>query len=184
MKLVLLDRDGVINADSDDFIKSVDELQILPGSLAAITALTLAGYRVVIVSNQSGLARGLLDADDLSDIHARLAREVIEHGGHIDAFFFCPHGPEEGCKCRKPGTGLLRDVAKRLNVSLESAVFVGDSQRDLEAARTAGAIPILVRTGNGQETEARLDDNEDVAIYDDLASFVAEFLSTRATQTA
>ncbi len=179
MKLVVLDRDGVINADSPAFIKGPEEFQALPGSLGAIAALSQADYRVVVASNQSGLARGLLDPGALNAIHARLAREAAEQGGLIDAFFFCPHGPGEDCECRKPRTGLLREIATRLRQSLEGVPVVGDSLRDIEAARDCGARPVLVLTGNGEATAQALTDASDISIYDDLAAFVTDLLGTR-----
>ncbi|MCC7410492.1 MAG: D-glycero-beta-D-manno-heptose 1,7-bisphosphate 7-phosphatase [Gammaproteobacteria bacterium] len=177
MKLVILDRDGVINEDSEDFVRSVDELRPIRGSLEAIASLCNAGYRVVVASNQSGLARGLFDIDALNDIHAHLNRLLAEIGGRIEAFFFCPHGPEAGCECRKPATGMLYDVAVRLRTTLAGVPIVGDSDRDLAAARTVGARPVLVRTGNGARTERECGAHDEIEVYDDLAAFARHLLS-------
>lgn len=176
MKLVVLDRDGVINEDSESFVRSSQDLRIIPGSLEAIARLTTADYRVVVASNQSGLARGLFDIDDLNAIHAHLNRALAEIGGHIDAFFFCPHAPEHGCRCRKPQPGMLQDVAARLRTQLAGVPVVGDSARDLDAARAAGAHAVLVRTGNGRETERAYPHLAEVEVADDLAAFVHRLL--------
>ena len=168
MKLIILDRDGVINEDSDDYIKSPAEWRPLPGSLEAILKLKNAGYRVVVASNQSGLARGLFDYDTLFAIHDKMTRMLADIGTHLDGIFFCPHGPNEGCACRKPGTGLLDDIGKRFGRSLRNIPFVGDSVTDIEAARAAGATPVLVRTG--KPVESGHPDIQGVDVYDDLAA--------------
>jgi D-glycero-D-manno-heptose 1,7-bisphosphate phosphatase len=175
MQLVILDRDGVINEDSDAYIKSPEEWRPLPGSLEAIARLTRAHYHIVIVTNQSGIARGLFDLDALQQIHARMHREVARHGGRIDAIYYCPHGPDDECHCRKPKAGMLRDLAKRLKVDLADVPAIGDSLRDLQAAQAVNARPILVRTGKGRQTEieAGLTGCE---IYDDLAEAVEQLL--------
>ncbi|NIP72535.1 MAG: D-glycero-beta-D-manno-heptose 1,7-bisphosphate 7-phosphatase [Gammaproteobacteria bacterium] len=170
MKLVILDRDGVINEDSDDYIKSPEEWVPIPGSLEAIARLNQSGYRVVVASNQSGLARGLFDIEALNRIHDKMHRALAEAGGTLEAIFFCPHGPDEGCKCRKPEPGLLEEIAKRLRLNLSGVPAVGDTLRDLEAARAAGARPILVRTGKGTRTLAAGEGLEGVAVYADLAA--------------
>jgi len=154
MKLIILDRDGVINRDRADFVKSADEWQALPGSLAAIARLTQAGWRVVIATNQSGLARGHFDMAALNAMHQKLRRELAQAGGQIDAIFVCPHGPDDGCDCRKPRPGLFHQIARRYDVNLGGVPAVGDSLRDLQAAHTAGCQPWLVQTGNGVKTEA------------------------------
>jgi D-glycero-D-manno-heptose 1,7-bisphosphate phosphatase len=128
-KLVILDRDGVINEDSDDFIKSPDEWQPIPGSLEAITRLNQANYRVVIATNQSGLARGLFTPDDLNQIHQKMLHQLENVGGIIDAIFFCPHAPNQDCKCRKPRPGLFYDLANRLSISLTNVPVVGDLEK-------------------------------------------------------
>jgi len=179
MQLVILDRDGVINQESDDFIKSPDEWEPIPGSLEALARLHRSGVHVVVVSNQSGLARGLYDIQCLNEIHQKMDRLVHEAGGHIDAIFFCPHGPEDACECRKPMPGLFQQIATRLHVDLATTPFVGDRLSDVEAARMAGAIPILVRTGRYQENEVDADELLDVAVYADLAEYVSAYLEVK-----
>lgn len=152
MKLIILDRDGVINEDSDAFIKSPDEWIPIPGSLEAIGKLSQAGWRVVIASNQSGVARGLFSMESLGAIHTRMRQAAAEAGGRIDAIFFCPHGPQDGCACRKPLPGMLHDIARRLDIHLTGIPMVGDSLRDLQAAAAAGCTPWLVLTGKGRAT--------------------------------
>lgn len=175
--LILLDRDGVINYDRDDFIKSEDEWQALPGSLEAIARLNRHGYRVVVVSNQSGLARGLFDIDMLTRIHNKLNRHLAQFGGRIDGFFFCPHGPDDHCDCRKPKPGLYLDVARRLRVSLAGVTAVGDRLADCQAAAAAGARPVLVKTGNGQALADSGEVPEDVPVFADLAAVVDDLLA-------
>jgi len=152
VKLIVLDRDGVINQDSDAFVKSPDEWIALPGSLAAIARLSQAGYTVVVASNQSGVARGLFDMATLNAIHAKLHRELAQAGGAVDAIFLCPHGPDDGCACRKPLPGMYHDIARRYDIDLAGVPAVGDSLRDLQAAAAAGCTPWLVLTGNGAKT--------------------------------
>ncbi|MFT0533643.1 D-glycero-beta-D-manno-heptose 1,7-bisphosphate 7-phosphatase [Castellaniella hirudinis] len=152
MKLIILDRDGVINEDSDAYIKSPDEWVPIPGSLEAIGRLSQAGWRVVVASNQSGLARGLFTMETLGDIHQRMRQAASEVGGRIDAIFFCPHGPGAQCDCRKPKPGMLLDIARRLDVRLEGIPLVGDSLRDLQAGASVGCSPWLVLTGKGRKT--------------------------------
>ena len=152
MSFVILDRDGVINEDSDAFIKSPDEWIPIPGSLEAIELLTLKGFRIVVLTNQSGIARGYFNAAMLRRIHERMLSAVKARGGRIEAIFHCPHGPEDCCDCRKPATGLFRAFAQRFRIDLTGIPAVGDSFRDLEAARRAGASPILVETGKGERT--------------------------------
>ena len=153
MKLIILDRDGVINQDSDAFVKNPDEWIALPGSLAAIARLSQAGYTVAVATNQSGLARGLFDTATLNAIHAKLYREVTQAGGLVDAIFMCPHGPQDGCTCRKPLPGMYYDIARRYDANLDGVPAVGDSLRDLQAASAAGCTPWLVLTGNGAKTQ-------------------------------
>lgn len=167
-RLVILDRDGVINADSPHYIKSPDEWVALPGSLEAIARLNGAGYTVVVASNQSGLGRGLFDADSLAAIHRKMLGAIEEAGGALAGVFVCPHTPGQDCECRKPRSGLFRQIAEKFELSLEGVPAIGDSARDLEAARRVGARPILVLTGNGQET---LDAGElGVEVYKDLGA--------------
>ena len=168
MQLLILDRDGVVNKESTDFVKSPDEWQPLPGSLDAISRLTHADYRIVIATNQSGIARGLFDIATLNAVHDRMHKEVAAVGGHIEAIFFCPHGPDEGCACRKPAPGLFTDIAARLRVRLDGVPIVGDRLADLNVARTVGARPMLVRTGYGQETEASGTGLDGVEVFDNL----------------
>ncbi len=170
----MLDRDGVINEDSGDFIKSADEWEPITGSLEAIAQLTASGYRISIATNQSGLARGLFDELALADIHQKLYAAVEDCGGLIEGIFFCPHGPDEACLCRKPRTGLLTQIEQELNVSLEGQTFVGDSLTDLQAAQSFSMKAVLVRTGKGTEAETELHElsDENVEVYDSLAEFV------------
>jgi D-glycero-D-manno-heptose 1,7-bisphosphate phosphatase len=151
-RYVLLDRDGVINLDSDDFIKSPEEWIPIEGSLEAIALLNQQGYEVVVISNQSGIARGLFDEAMLTKIHDKMHRLLAEKGGEIAAIYYCPHGPESSCNCRKPKPGLLEQFALEKNVDLNSVYFIGDSLRDIQAAQAVGADPILVKTGKGQKT--------------------------------
>jgi D-glycero-D-manno-heptose 1,7-bisphosphate phosphatase len=181
MKIVILDRDGVINEDSPDFIKSTQEWKPIPGSLEAIARLTHAGYRVLVASNQSGIGRGLFDFGALFAMHDKMHRLLGELGGRIDGVFFCPHTDEDACDCRKPKSGLLRDIARRFQVDLGGVYSVGDSLRDIQAARNAGAKPVLVRSGNGLETlrdhSAEL---RGVEVYDDLLAFTTALLGQKS----
>ena len=173
MKLIILDRDGVINEDSDDYIKSPDEFIPIAGSLVAIARLKQAGFTVVVATNQSGVARRLFDIGTLNAIHEKLQRELASHGASLDGIFFCPHGPDQGCECRKPKAGLLRDIATRFQVDLHDVPSIGDSLRDVQAAREVGATPLLVKTGKGQRTlKKHAAELRDVAVYDDLARAV------------
>lgn len=146
-KLVILDRDGTINRASDEFIKSPEEWHPLPGALEAIGRLNHAGYHVVLATNQSGLGRGLFDTAALNSVHAHMMKALAAHGGRIDAVFYCPHGPDEGCHCRKPEPGLLEQIAERYGVDLQGVPYIGDSLRDMQAAAHAGCEPHLVCTG-------------------------------------
>jgi D-glycero-D-manno-heptose 1,7-bisphosphate phosphatase len=176
MKLVILDRDGTINYDSDQYIKSPAEWRPIPGSLEAIGRLTQAGYRIVVATNQSGIARGLFDTATLIAIHDTLQRAAAQTGGRVDAFFFCPHGADSTCECRKPKPGMLLEVARRFNVSLADTYAVGDTLRDVQAAAAAGARPVLVLSGRGRKTleEGMLPPG--TAVFQDLAAF-AEHLA-------
>jgi D-glycero-D-manno-heptose 1,7-bisphosphate phosphatase len=174
MKLVILDRDGTINHDSSDYIKSPAEWTPIPGSLEAIARLIQADYRVVVATNQSGIGRGLFDTRALFAIHDKLQRALGQVGGRIDAFFFCPHKADDNCHCRKPQPGMLLEVARRFNVSLEDVFMVGDSRKDLEAAAAAGARPVLVLTGNGMKTEKEGKLPRGTAVYPDLAAFARQ----------
>jgi D-glycero-D-manno-heptose 1,7-bisphosphate phosphatase len=176
MRLLLLDRDGVINFERDDYVKSPEEWQAIPGSLEAIARATRAGVRMAVITNQSGLARGLFDVATLHAIHSRMLTSIQEAGGQIEAIFFCPHAPEEGCECRKPAPGLLQLASERLNKSLEDVPFIGDALTDLEAARRAGAKPVLVRTGKGERTLATGVGLELVPVFRDLAEAIDDLL--------
>jgi D-glycero-D-manno-heptose 1,7-bisphosphate phosphatase len=171
MKLVILDRDGTINHDSDQFVKSATEWRPIEGSIEAIARLTQAGYRIVVATNQSGIARGLFDTSTLIEIHDMLQRAAAQAGGRIDAFFFCPHAADSACDCRKPKPGMLLEIAHRFNVSLPEVYMVGDSQRDLEAAAAAGARPVLVLTGKGRKTEREGNLPRGTEVFADLAAF-------------
>lgn len=173
---LLVDRDGVINADSPEYIRGPAEWIPIPGSIEALARISRAGWLVGVCTNQSGLARGLLTTDDLRAIHDELKARVSALGGQIDGIFVCPHAPEADCACRKPRPGLLQQAADTLGFDLGATPLIGDSARDLEAARAAGARPILVRTGNGLTTEANEWD-ADLLVYPDLAAAVAELLA-------
>ena len=177
MQLVILDRDGVINKDSDEFVKSPEEWQSLPGSPEAIARLTHANFRVVVATNQSGLGKGLFDIGAFNRINEKMHREINNAGGRIDGIFYCPHRPDEGCKCRKPEPGLFVDICRRLHCDLAGVPAIGDSLRDIKAARKVGARPILVRTGKGRATESNRKELGEVEVYDDLASAVDALLS-------
>ena len=172
MKLVILDRDGVINYDSASYIKSPDEWKPIPGSLEAIAQLSQAGYHVVVATNQSGVGRGLFEMATLNAIHDKMHHALGQLGGHIDAVFFCPHARDGGCNCRKPKPGLLEEIAHRYNVNLRGVPSIGDSLRDLEASAAAGAQPILVLTGKGQKTRREDGLPSGTVIFDDLAEAV------------
>lgn len=182
MKLVILDRDGVINQDSPDYIRSAREWQPIEGSLEAMARLTHSGYHIVIASNQSGIGRGLFSYDDLFAMHDKLVRLLAEAGGRVDGIFFCPHAPDDGCDCRKPATGMFREIARRLQVTLTQVPVIGDSLKDVRAARAAGARPILVRTGVGRETELASDSTlVEVPVFDDLAAVASELTGVSYT---
>jgi len=177
MKLVILDRDGVINQDSDQFIKNTTEWKPIPGSLEAIAKLNHAGFRVVVASNQSGIGRGLLDMGALNAINDKMYRVLAQVGGRIDALFYCPHAADANCDCRKPKPGMFIDIAQRFNVDLAGVPSVGDSLRDLQAAATAGAQPILVLTGKGAKTKAAGGLPEGTPVFADLAEAVRHIVA-------
>jgi D-glycero-D-manno-heptose 1,7-bisphosphate phosphatase len=154
MKLIILDRDGVINYDSAEYIKSPDEWKPIPGSLEAIARLNQDGYHVVVATNQSGIGRGLFEVAALNAIHDKMHKALGQVGGRIDAVFFCPHAQDAGCNCRKPKPGLLEDIAHRFNTELAGVPSIGDSLRDLQAAAAVDAQAILVLTGKGVQTAA------------------------------
>lgn len=175
-RYVILDRDGTINVDSDEFIKSAAEWLPLPGSLEAIAMLNRHGFRVAVISNQSGLARGLFDLAALDAIHAKMLQLANAAGGEIEAIYFCPHGPGDDCDCRKPKAGLFRRLAQDKQIDLSATFAVGDALRDIQAARAAGARPVLVKTGKGWQT---LNDNPqlDVPVFDNLYDAAAYIVS-------
>jgi D-glycero-D-manno-heptose 1,7-bisphosphate phosphatase len=164
MKLVILDRDGVINQDSANFIKSPNEWIPIAGSLEAIALLNQSGFRVAIATNQSGISRGLFDMTTLNNIHDKMNRELALLGGRIDAIFYCPHAADEHCHCRKPDTGMIEEIGNRLSMELQGVPAVGDALRDLEAFANAGCQPILVRTGKGEATLVAANKNPDKAL--------------------
>ncbi len=176
MKLVILDRDGVINQDSASYIKSPDEWKPIPGSLEAIALLNQAGYRVVVATNQSGVGRGLFEMATLNAIHDKMHRALGLLGGRIDGIFYCPHAQDAGCRCRKPQPGLLEEIAHRFGVSLAGVPFIGDSLRDIEAANAVGARPMLVLTGKGRKTRNEAGFPQDIPVYADLAEAIQGLL--------
>ena len=184
MKLVILDRDGTINSDSDDFVKSPDEWLPLPGSLEAIARLNHAGWRVVVASNQSGLGRGLFDVESLNAMHAKMHKLLALHGGRIDAVFYCPHTADENCHCRKPEPGLFEQIGARFNVQLSSVPTVGDSLRDVLASAAAGCEPHLVLTGKSEKYRGQNPPEglpPGTRVHHDLAAF-ANFILQRSAQ--
>ncbi|TDV35104.1 D-alpha,beta-D-heptose 1,7-bisphosphate phosphatase [Paraburkholderia caballeronis] len=179
-KIVILDRDGVINLDSDAYIKSPDEWVAIPGSLEAIARLTQAGYRVAVASNQSGIGRGLFDMAALNAMHAKMHRLAASAGGRIDAVFFCPHTAEDHCDCRKPQPGMLRMIAERFEIDPENTPVVGDSLRDLQAGAALGFRTHLVLTGKGEKTLPAGGLPEGTLVHDDLRAFALDFLAREA----
>ena len=170
MKLVILDRDGVINFDSDQYIKSPSEWRAIPGSIEAIARLNQNGYRIAVATNQSGIGRGLFDMATLNAINDKMMEMVFRHGGRIDALFFCPHTEVEGCGCRKPRTGMLEEIALRFHTELKGVPIVGDGLRDLQAADSVGAQPILVLTGKGERTREAGGLPRRTLVFEDLAA--------------
>ena len=177
MKLIILDRDGVINQDSDSFIKTVDEFIPLPGSVEAIAKLKHAGYKVFIATNQSGIFRGFYDVTTLNAMHKKLASLLQQHDAEIDGVEFCPHGPDDNCDCRKPKPGMYLAIAKQVGLTdYSNIIVVGDSLRDLQAAQAINAKPHLVRTGKGERTIQKGEGLEAIPVYNDLADFVTQLL--------
>ena len=180
---IVLDRDGVINYDSPDYIKSADEWQPLPGSIDAIAALSRAGYQLVVATNQSGLARGLFELEDLEAMHQKLQALVSQAGGHLRGIYYCPHLPEQHCPCRKPNTGLFDAIENDFAVSLSGAYAVGDSLRDLQAGQKKQCIPVLVTTGKGAETLQQIKGDEEfnnVLVCRDLLAFSGTILNPQS----
>ena len=176
MKLVILDRDGVINADREKGVRSPDQWEPIPGSLEAIALLNQAGYQIAVATNQSGIARGVLELETLFAIHRRMHECTVQAGGYIDTIAFCPHSDANECDCRKPMPGMLYKISERLGVELPTVYVVGDSLRDLQAAMAAGAKPILVKTGNGEKTLESNKGLDHIPAYDNLAAFVDSLL--------
>ncbi|MES2604518.1 MAG: D-glycero-beta-D-manno-heptose 1,7-bisphosphate 7-phosphatase [Pseudomonadota bacterium] len=184
-KLVILDRDGVINADSDDYIRTVDEWIPLPGSIEAIARLSQAGYRIAVATNQSGLARGYFDEYTLANMHSKMCALVEEAGGQIDVICYCPHAPDENCNCRKPLPGLLEQIAAELNQSVQNAWLVGDHEKDLQMAVGGGCKPLLVRTGKGVLMEQKISAElrAQTSVVDDLAAAATFILNSDTVAT-
>ncbi|WP_372763959.1 D-glycero-beta-D-manno-heptose 1,7-bisphosphate 7-phosphatase [Litorivivens sp.] len=181
--LVLLDRDGVINEDSDNYIRSAEEWIPVSGSIEAIARLSQAGYRVGVCTNQSGLARGYFSAEDLSAMHRKMCALVGACGGQIDGIFFCPHLPDENCDCRKPLPGLIDQAAAAFGCSVKGAPFVGDSIKDLQAAIARDCQPVLVKTGKGEKSAAQLSEHTSLShtrVFANLAAFVEDLLTQRS----
>lgn len=182
-KIIILDRDGVINEDSDDYIKSPEEYIPIPGSLEAISLLNKAGYTVVVASNQSGIARGYFSLETLEQMHGKLSSLLADKGGKIDKIYFCPHSPDDHCDCRKPQPGLFLKILEDYPVEPRGVVVIGDSLKDLQVARAVNMVPMLVRTGKGAITEAALRNDvklgeqfANVKVFDDLSQAVEEVL--------
>lgn len=177
MKLVILDRDGVINFDSAQFIKNPAEWKPIPGSLEAIAKLNQAGYRVVVATNQSGVGRGLFDMDTLNSIHEKMHKALFAVGGRVDAIFYCPHAADSACECRKPKPGMFKHIADTFNADLKDVFAVGDSLRDLQASVALGCKPVLVLTGKGERTKAEGNLPVGTLEYKDLSTAVDAMLS-------
>lgn len=180
MKMIILDRDGVINHDSPEFIKSPAEWVPIPGSLEAIARLNQAGYRVVVASNQSGIARELFDMTILNAIHQKMHASAQQVGATIDAIFFCPHAAIDSCDCRKPKAGMFDEIAKRFKVSLKGVPTVGDSLRDLQAGFVSGCVPYLVLTGKGERTNEVGGLPPGTQVFANLSDMVNSLLKVKA----
>ena len=177
MKLVVLDRDGVINVDSVHFIKNTNEWVPIPGSLEAIALLNQSGYRVAIATNQSGISRGLFDMVTLNAIHDKMYRALNTLGGRIDAIFYCPHSADDHCDCRKPKPGMMEEIGRRFGMDMKGVPVVGDALRDLQAGAALGMQPMLVRTGKGEETLAAGNLPEGTRVFANLAEAVQHIIS-------
>lgn len=187
MKLIILDRDGVINNDSDAFVKTADEWIPIDGSIEAIAQLHQAGFTVVVATNQSGLGRGLFDLDQLEAIHAKMNDLVLAAGGEISGVFYCPHTPDDECQCRKPKSGLIDAIETELDISANGAPCIGDSLRDLEAGLTKGCMPILVKTGKGEKMLAQMKENhhsllESLLVFDNLSDAASAIITQQQNQ--
>ncbi len=177
MKLVILDRDGVINHDSDQYIKSPAEWRPIPGSIEAIARLNQGGWRVAVATNQSGIGRGLFDMATLNAINDKMMEMVFRHGGRIDALFFCPHTAAEECSCRKPRTGMYEEIAARFHTELKGVPCIGDSLKDLQSAEAVGAQPVLVLTGKGKQTQAEGSLPRKTLVFENLAEAVRHIVA-------
>jgi D-glycero-D-manno-heptose 1,7-bisphosphate phosphatase len=187
LKLIILDRDGTINADSDYFVKSPEEWEPLPGALEAVARLNHAGWRTVLATNQSGLGRGMFEMASLNAIHIKMNQALAKHGGRIDAVFFCPHAPDEGCNCRKPMPGLIQLIGERYGVSLKNVPVVGDTLRDIQAGAAAGCPTHLVKTGKsaglaGQALADLLSLVPGARAHEDLAGFAEWWIRNERSQ--
>jgi len=180
MKLIVLDRDGVINFDSAHYIKNPNEWVAIPGSLEAIALLNQNGYRVAVATNQSGISRGIYDVATLNAIHDKMFQALSKLGGRIDALFYCPHANEDQCQCRKPKPGMMREIGQRFGVDMKGVPVVGDALRDLQAGDAIGMQSILVRTGKGEETMAAGGLPANTLIFDDLAAAVQHLIAGAA----
>ncbi len=179
MKLIILDRDGVINQDSDKYIKSPAEWQPIPGSIEAIARLHQGGYRIVVATNQSGIGRGLFDMATFNAMNDKMMELVFRQGGRIDALFFCPHTDLENCTCRKPRTGMYEEIAARYHMDLKGVPCVGDAIRDLKAAEAVGGQPMLVLTGKGEKTRAEGGLPRRTQVFADLAEVSRHIVAGR-----
>ncbi|OED41438.1 D-glycero-beta-D-manno-heptose-1,7-bisphosphate 7-phosphatase [Endozoicomonas sp. (ex Bugula neritina AB1)] len=183
-KLIILDRDGVINEDSDNYVRSIDEWQPIEGSITAMAALSKAGYIIAVATNQSGLARGYFQPEDLNAMHQKMTDLVMAEGGKIDAIFFCPHGPNDQCLCRKPKPGMIENAIKQFQLLPNNSWVVGDSLRDIQAGQQAGCKTALVKTGKGERTLDVLEKNKteyrDVSVFSNLKAFAKKILKEGA----
>ena len=178
-KMVILDRDGVISHLQGEDQTTVEGWEPIAGSLEAINRLKKAGYLVTIASNHSGIAQGFYSESDLERMHEKMQAALSIRGAAIDGIFYCPHGPQDNCICRKPKPGLLFKIAGEFDIDLSATPLVGDDIADIQAARMANAKPVLVRTGNGEYTMQHFPEALDVPVYDDLAHFVRDTLRNR-----
>ncbi len=185
MKLIILDRDGVINQDRDDFVKSADEWVPLEGSMDAIAFLTQAGYTLVVATNQSGIGRQYFTMQELTEMHNKMHKLVQQAGGQIDGIWFCPHTGASGCNCRKPAPGMVEDILARFNARAEDVYMVGDSLRDLQAIDAVGGKPVLVLTGKGKKTLSQHGDElpEHTRIFDDLLAFSQTLIQEQTAES-
>lgn len=178
MKLVVLDRDGVINEAREGVIKSADDFVPIEGSYEAISTLCQHDYRVVVITNQSGISRGLVTIDEVNALHERMHQSVASHGGRVDAILLCPHKPDDGCNCRKPRPGMLHDLMERLDIELNGVPLVGDSLRDVQTAMVVGATPVLVKTGHGERTIEENKHLDNVEVFENLQEFVEQLIAS------